>query len=122
MQAGGEKGDTSLWAATTLDQDVVAGPTARVTYRGPTEISAGDEVTIVYRPSLPDMGGDDGAQPLIFMGGFNGWDGEEQPLILPAVPGEAGDYEVNLHIPNFAKVRQPRPTLPPATHATQHVS
>lgn len=94
-----------------------AGPTAAITYRGPKELSAGEEIVVVYNPPQAPEGGrarlageEAGAdregereEPLFFMGGFNGWDGETSPLILPAMPQADGSYEVTLAIPVFAK-------------------
>ncbi|CAM9158155.1 unnamed protein product [Choristocarpus tenellus] len=44
------------------------------------------------------------AETLLYCGGFNGWDGEEEPVAMPMLPTDGGRYSVNINIPNFARV------------------
>lgn len=42
---------------------------------------------------------------LLYCGGFNGWDGEEDAFTVPMMPTEDGRFRVSITVPNFAKVR-----------------
>lgn len=57
---------------------------------------------VIYRP--PDNLFKD-TDALLYCGGFNGWDGEDEALTLPMIPIEDGKFRVSINVPNFARVR-----------------
>ncbi|CAN0556712.1 unnamed protein product, partial [Ectocarpus sp. 8 AP-2014] len=47
----------------------------------------------------------DGADSLLYCGGFNGWDGEEDGVTMPMMPvGDEGNFRISINVPNFARV------------------
>ncbi len=46
---------------------------------------------------------------LMYMGGYNGWKGETNPVMLPLMPSEGGVYNANIFIPKGATVRHSTP-------------
>ncbi|CAM9729495.1 unnamed protein product, partial [Scytosiphon promiscuus] len=66
------------------------------------ELAAEETVEIVYSP--PE-GLFDGADSLLYCGGFNGWDGEEDGVTMPMMPvGNEGKFRISINVPNFARV------------------
>ncbi|CAN0045907.1 unnamed protein product, partial [Hapterophycus canaliculatus] len=42
---------------------------------------------------------------LLYCGGFNGWDGEEDGVTMPMMPvGDGGKFRISINVPNFARV------------------
>mmetsp|Transcript_29021 Transcript_29021/g.38139 ORF Transcript_29021/g.38139 Transcript_29021/m.38139 type:complete len:345 (-) Transcript_29021:284-1318(-) len=70
---------------------------------GASELAVDDTISLVY---TPPHGLFKETNELMYVGGFNGWDGEEDPFTMPLIPDEAqpGKFKVSLNIPNFAKV------------------
>lgn len=81
------------------------------------ELAAEETVEIVY---TPPEGLFDGADSLLYCGGFNGWDGEEDGVTMPMMPvGNEGKFRISINVPNFARVSvvcssppPPRPSEP----------
>ncbi|CAN0274521.1 unnamed protein product [Pylaiella littoralis] len=47
----------------------------------------------------------EGADSLLYCGGFNGWDGEEDGVTMPMMPvGDEGNFRISINVPNFARV------------------
>lgn len=65
------------------------------------EISAEDTVEILYKPPEGMFRDSDS---LMYCGGFNGWDGEDEALTAPMIPTDDGRFRVTVAVPNFAKV------------------
>lgn len=70
------------------------------------ELAAEETVEIIYSP--PDGLFAD-ADSLLYCGGFNGWDGEEEAVTMPMMPMENGKFRISINVPNFARVS---PSLP----------
>ena len=66
------------------------------------ELAAEETVEIVYSPPRELFRDSD---TLLYCGGFNGWDGEDEAITLPMIPIEDGKFRVSINIPNFARVR-----------------
>lgn len=62
-------------------------------------VAVGDAVTIVYRPPEGYFHGTD----IHFAGGYNGWTGEDVPVMTPTEPYNEGEFRVVVTVPNFAK-------------------
>ncbi|CAM9236018.1 unnamed protein product [Ascophyllum nodosum] len=65
------------------------------------ELAAEETVEIVYSPPRELFRDSD---TLLYCGGFNGWDGEDEAITLPMIPIEDGKFRVSINIPNFARV------------------
>lgn len=70
------------------------------------ELAAEENVEIVYSP--PE-GLFDAADSLLYCGGFNGWDGEEEGMTMPMMPMADGKFHISINVPNFARVSDLRP-------------
>jgi len=68
------------------------------------ELAAEETVEIIYSP--PE-GMFEGAESLLYCGGFNGWDGEEDGVTMPMMPvGHEGNFRICINVPNFARVSE----------------
>ncbi|KAJ8900913.1 hypothetical protein NDN08_000212 [Rhodosorus marinus] len=65
------------------------------------DVAVGDTVTISYRPPA---GFFKEGHDLHFAGGYNGWDGDDVPVMTPAQMDTDGAYRMVVTIPNFAQV------------------
>ena len=66
------------------------------------ELAAEETVEIIYSPPA---GMFEGAESLLYCGGFNGWDGEEDGMTMPMMPvGDEGKFRISINVPNFARV------------------
>lgn len=66
------------------------------------ELAAEETVEIIYSPPA---GMFEGAESLLYCGGFNGWDGEEDGMTMPMMPVEdEGKFRISINVPNFARV------------------
>ncbi|CAM9630701.1 unnamed protein product [Ectocarpus sp. 12 AP-2014] len=66
------------------------------------ELAAEETVEIIY---TPPAGLFEGADSLLYCGGFNGWDGEEDGVTMPMMPvGDEGNFRISINVPNFARV------------------
>lgn len=65
------------------------------------ELAAEETVEIIYAPPEGLFKDPDS---LLYCGGFNGWDGEEDALTTPMMPTDDGKFRVSITVPNFAKV------------------
>lgn len=66
------------------------------------ELAAEETVEIIYSPPT---GMFEGAESLLYCGGFNGWDGEEDGMTMPMMPvGDEGKFRISINVPNFARV------------------
>ena len=66
------------------------------------ELAAEETVEIIYSPP---SGMFEGAESLLYCGGFNGWDGEEDGVTMPMMPvGDEGNFRISINVPNFARV------------------
>eukprot|EP00903_Cladosiphon_okamuranus_P005540 g5516.t2 len=66
------------------------------------ELAAEETVEIIYSPPA---GMFEGAESLLYCGGFNGWDGEEDGITMPMMPvGDEGKFRISINVPNFARV------------------
>lgn len=65
------------------------------------EMAAEDTVEIIY---TPPKGMFKESDDLMYCGGFNGWDGEDDALTAPMIPIDDGQYRIAITVPNFAKV------------------
>lgn len=65
------------------------------------ELAVEETVEIFY---MPPVGMFKNPDALLYCGGFNGWDGEEDPMTIPMMPTDDGRFRVSLSVPNFAKV------------------
>lgn len=65
------------------------------------ELAAEETVEVIYSP--PE-GLFEGADSLLYCGGFNGWDGEEEAMTMPMMPAEGGKFRISISVPNFARV------------------
>lgn len=66
------------------------------------ELAAEETVEILYTPPEGLFASVDS---LLYCGGFNGWDGEEEAMTLPMMPVDDGRFRVSINVPNFARVR-----------------
>lgn len=66
------------------------------------ELAAEETVEIIYAPPEGLFKDPDS---LLYCGGFNGWDGEEDALTTPMMPTDDGKFRVSITVPNFAKVQ-----------------
>jgi hypothetical protein len=71
--------------------------------------SAGRFAQVVY---FPPEGFFEKGSTLMYMGGYNGWNGETNPVMLPMMPSEGGAYKANAFIPRGATVRHSTPPKP----------
>ena len=65
------------------------------------ELAAEETVEIIYSPPaglFEDM------DSLLYCGGFNGWDGEDEAVTMPMMPTEGGKFRISISVPNFARV------------------
>lgn len=92
---------SSVLSATTTE----TAPHGSVTYLPENgEIAAEETVEIIYSP--PE-GMFEGAESLLYCGGFNGWDGEEDGVTMPMMPvGDEGNFRICINVPNFARVSE----------------
>lgn len=88
-----------LFPAATTEQ----APHGSVTFLAENdELAAEETVEIIYSPPA---GMFEGADSLLYCGGFNGWDGEEDGVTMPMMPvGEEGNFRISINVPNFARV------------------
>ncbi|CAM9372180.1 unnamed protein product, partial [Discosporangium mesarthrocarpum] len=64
------------------------------------ELAVEETVEVIYTPPREMF---QEVDALLYCGGFNGWDGENDGITLPMLPLEDGRYSVNINIPNFAR-------------------
>jgi hypothetical protein len=84
----------------------------------PKELSVDDAVTILYRP--PSAFFREEQHGLCYCGGYNGWDGDESPVMVPLLKQADGSYKASIIIPNFAKVSPNRLVLTRAPPTLMH--
>lgn len=89
---------TSMQSATTEQA-----PHGSVTFLAENdELAAEETVEIIYSPPVRLF---EGAESLLYCGGFNGWDGEEDGMTMPMMPfGDEGKFRISINVPNFARV------------------
>ncbi|KAG5178188.1 hypothetical protein JKP88DRAFT_281291 [Tribonema minus] len=64
------------------------------------ELSVEDTIMVHYTPPREFFREESG---LFYCGGYNGWDGEETPVMVPLLRQRDGRYKASITIPNFAK-------------------
>lgn len=95
----------SIPASTTTTTSEQAATHGSVTFLPENdELAAEETVEIIY---TPPAGLFEGADSLLYCGGFNGWDGEEDGVTMPMMPvGDEGNFRISINVPNFARVSQ----------------
>lgn len=87
----------------TAQAEATLSETSTVVVDPSEEVAVGDTIKIKYTPPESWTKKNGSSQLLLLAVGFNGWDGEEKPLMFPLNMEGDGSFRATVTVPNFAK-------------------